>query len=90
MKKKIIFNQDNAPCHKSTKTMAKLNEFCFSLVLHPPYSPDLASSNYWIFADLKKMLQGKRFGSNEEVIAVTEAYLETKEKSFYNHGIAKR
>ena len=56
---------------------------------HPPYSPDLAPSDYWLFADLKKMLQGKRIGSNEEVIAETEAYFEAKDKSFYKHGIEK-
>ena len=50
---------------------------------HPPYSPDLAPSDYWLFVDLKKMLQGKRFGSNKEVIAETEAYFESKDESFY-------
>ena len=56
----------------------KLNELSFELLPQPPYSPDLATSNYSLFADLKKMLQGKRFGSNEEVIAETEAYFEKK------------
>ncbi|XP_049820041.1 protein GVQW3-like [Aethina tumida] len=54
---------------------------------HPPYLPDLAPNDYWLFADLKKMLQGRKFGSNEEVIAETESYLEAKDKSFYKHGI---
>ena len=35
------------------------------------------------------MLQGKRFGSNEEVIAETEAYFERKGKSFYKKGIER-
>ena len=56
------------------KTMVKLNKLNFELLPHPPYPPDLASNDYWLFADLKKMLQGERFGSNEEVIAETEAY----------------
>ena len=67
------------------KTMAKLNELGFDLLPHPPYSPDLAPSDYWLFADLKKMLQGKRFGSNKEVIAETETYFEAKDKFFYKH-----
>jgi len=50
----------------------------FELLPHPPYSPDLAPSDYWLFADLKKMLQGKRFGSNDEVIAATEGILKLK------------
>ncbi|KAL7724756.1 hypothetical protein ACLKA6_008633 [Drosophila palustris] len=48
-KKKVLFHQDNAPCHKSMKTMAKLNELGFELLPHPPYSPDLAPSDYWLF-----------------------------------------
>ena len=52
-------------CHKLIVTMAKLHELHFELLLHPHNSPDLAPSDYWLFGDLKKMLQGKRFGSNE-------------------------
>ena len=82
-KKKVLFHQANPPCHKSMKTMVKLNELSFELLRNPPYSPDLAPRNYWLFSDLKKMLQGKRFGSNEEVVAETEAYFESKDESFY-------
>ena len=88
-KKNFIFHQDNAPCDKSMKTITRLKELGFDLLPHPPYSPDLAPSDYWLFADLKRMLQGKRFGSNEEVIAATEAYFEAKETAFYKHGIEK-
>ena len=71
------------------KTIAKLSESGYKLLPHPHLSPDLAPSDYWRFADLKKMLQEKRFGSNEEVIAETEAYFEANDKSFYKHGIEK-
>ena len=67
--------------------MAKLHELHFELLLHLPYSLDLASSNYRLFADLKRMLQGNKFGSNEEVILETEVYFEAKDKSFYKNGI---
>ena len=62
VKKKVLFYQENAPCHKSIETMVKLNELSFEWLPFLLYSPDLASSDYWIFADLKKMLQRKRFG----------------------------
>ena len=81
-KKKVLFHQDNAPCHNSMKTMVKLNKLSFELLPHPPYSPDLAPSDYWFFADLNKMLQEKKFGCNEELIAETEAYFESKDESF--------
>ena len=68
-------------------TMAKLYELHFELLLHPPYSLDLAPSNYWLFTDLKRMLQGKTFGSNEEVVLETEAYFEAKDKLSYKKMI---
>ena len=83
LEKKVIFHQDNTPCHKSIATMAKLHELHFELLPHPPYSPELAPNNYWLFTDIKRMLQGKRFGFNEEVISETEAYFEAKDKLFY-------
>ena len=67
--------------------MAKLYELHFELVSHPPYSPDLTLSDYWLFADLKRMHQREGFGSNEEVIPETEAYFDAKDKSFYIKGI---
>ena len=72
-KKKMLFHQDNAPCHKSIATTAKLHELPFELLLYPPYAPDLAPSDCWLFVDLKRMLPRKRFGSNEEVVLETEA-----------------
>ena len=86
-KKKVLFHKDKAPCYKSIATMAKLHELHFELLPHPPYSLDLAPSDYYLFADLKGMLQEKRFGSSEGVIAETEAYFETKDKAFYKKGI---
>ena len=73
----MLFHQDNAPYHKSLATMAKLNELSFEFLPHPSYSPDLAPSDYYLFAELKKMLQGNRFYSNEEA----------KDKSSYKKGI---
>ena len=86
-KKKSLRQQNNAPVHKRMKTMVKLNDLRFKLLPHPPYSPDLASSHFYLFADLKNILQGKRFSSNNEVIAATEAYFQAKDKSFYKKGI---
>lgn len=67
--------------------MAKLRELHFDLLLHPPYSPDLDPSNYYPFADPKRTLQRKIFGSNEEVIVETEVCFEAKDKSFCKKGI---
>ena len=87
VKKKVLYHHDNAPSHTSLKAMIKLDQLRFELVAHPPYSPDLAPSNYYLFPNLKRWLQGKRFTSNEEVIAETEAYFEGLDVSYYRKGI---
>ena len=53
----------------------------------PLFSRSAPPGDYWLLADLKRRLQGKKFGSNEEVILETEAYFEAKDKSFYKKGI---
>ena len=67
--------------------MSQLYELNFKLLPDSFYSPDLASSYYLLFVDLKRLLQGKVFGSNEEVISETETYFEAKDKLFYKKGI---
>ena len=86
-KKKVLFHQDNAPCHKSITTMAKLHELHLELLPHSSYSPDIAPIDYWLLADPKRMFQRKRFDYNEEVILETEMYFEAKNKLFYKKGI---
>lgn len=50
----------------SLKSMSNLENFGFNLLPLPPYSSDLAPGDFWYFADLEKILKGKRFGSKEK------------------------
>ena len=67
--------------------MPKLQKLHSELFPHPPYSSDLAPSDYYLLEELKRMLQEKRFGFNEKVITETEAYFKAKDKLFYEKGI---
>ena len=58
----VLFNQDNAPTHTSTVVMAAIQKCGFQRVEDPPYSPDLAHSDYYLFPKLKKELGGHHFG----------------------------
>ena len=64
---KILFRDDNAPSHTSNIAQAKKHELGFESLSHPPYSPGLALSDYYLFPNLKRWLCGRRFESNEEV-----------------------
>lgn len=85
----MLFLEDNGPAHTALDTMLKLSEIHFELVDHPSYSPDLAISDFFLFKNLKKWLAGKRFISNEEVIAETNAYFQGFPKSYYLDDIKK-
>ena len=69
--------------------MAKFHELRYEFLTHPPYSPDLAASDYFLFPNLKKWLGGKTFYSNDEIISQTYTYLEDLEKSYFLEGIQK-
>src|ERR1051325_7851624 len=55
----VMLLQDNAPVHTSHIAQASLRECKFVQVPHPPYSPDLAPSAFFLFPNLKKHLRGQ-------------------------------
>jgi hypothetical protein len=60
---------DKAKPHTSKTSIEKIEELCFILVLQPPYSPDLTSSDFFLFGDLKQQLEGKHLTREDSVIA---------------------
>lgn len=55
------FHHDNARPHTSRLTTAFLESQQFSVVPHPPNSPDLAPADFFAFPYLKKQLEKKSF-----------------------------
>ena len=47
--KGVLLYQDIAPDHKSLVAMSAMHDCGFELIDHPPYSPDLAPSDYFLF-----------------------------------------
>jgi hypothetical protein len=82
------FAVSSRPCHKSIKTTAKFHELGYESIPNP-YSSDQTQNDLFLFAELKRMLAGKKFSTNEEVITETEAYFEAMSKSYYKYGIEK-
>ena len=52
----VLSHQDSAPAHKPVVTMAAVHDSGFELVDHPPYSPDLAPSHYFLFPNMNKII----------------------------------
>jgi len=51
--------------HTSLITRQKLLQHGWDVLPHPPYSPDLASSDFHLFRFLKNFLNGKTFASED-------------------------
>jgi hypothetical protein len=67
--------------------MRKLRNLHYELFVHPPCSPDLAPTDFYLFPKLKLFLAGQRFSSNQEVIAAVEGYFADLTKNHYRDKI---
>ena len=57
-------------------------------MLQPPYSTDIAPSNYYLFRSLHNSLNGKTF-NDEAVKSHLVQFLDDKDQKFYESGIMK-
>ena len=55
-----FFHWDNAPVHTATDVQEFLGKKGIKMIEHPPYSPDLAPADYFLFPKLKSALEGRR------------------------------
>ncbi|GFU38623.1 histone-lysine N-methyltransferase SETMAR [Trichonephila clavipes] len=64
--KRGVFHEDNARPHTSVLTRQKLWELDSKVLMHPPYSPDLAPSDYHLFLALQNFQSYKKLESRED------------------------
>ena len=80
----ILFHHNNAPAHTSSIAMAIILNCEFKIVVHPPYSSDLAPFNSNLFSNMKKALA---FSANNNEVMDVERFFGTQEKDFFLSGI---
>ena len=85
--KGVLFHQDNASVHMSVIAMAAIHDCGFKMIKHPPYSPDLAPSDFHLFPKLKTAISGTHFQSDDDVIHVVDDFLNGQGKDFFKNGI---
>ena len=56
----VVLLHDNAPAQKSRKSRTAIRKYVFVELNHPPYSPDLAPSDF-LFRNLKIFCAGDDF-----------------------------
>jgi len=60
-------HQDNAPAHDALRVREFLAKNSITKMDHPPYSPDLAPCDFWLFPKLKNALKGQRFADLSDI-----------------------
>lgn len=78
---------DNARPHVAKITHQKMEEFGWEVLPHPPYSPDLAPSDYCLFRSMQHFLGGKKFENNEEIKIWVTKYFSSQQPEFFMKGI---
>lgn len=83
----VILLHDNAKPHTAFNTQKKLRQLGWEVLNHPPYSPDLAPSDYYLFRSLSNYLRGKKFSNIDEVKVHLEEFFYSKPSKFYATGL---
>jgi histone-lysine N-methyltransferase SETMAR len=83
----IYFQHDNARPHVAKAVATKLNSFGWELLPHPPYSPDIAPSDYHLFLSLSNGIRNRNFENEQELKTYLEDFFKSKEPEFYAKGI---
>jgi hypothetical protein len=78
---------DNARPHTAAATQHLTATSGWEQFDHPPYSPDLAPSDFHVFLHLKISVGGWRFHDSNEVKQAVSMWFALQVASFYDVGI---
>ena len=83
----ILFHHNNTPAHSSQIVRDVLREFRWELLPHPPYSPDLAPSDFFLFPKLKEHLKDVYFNDTNEAKQAAKTWLTKWSADDFKNGI---
>jgi len=85
----IVLLHDNARPHTAAGTAQMLQQFRWEVFDHPPYSPDLAPSDYHLFMHLKKWLASQSFEDHDRLKTGVTTWFKSLVADFFDTGIRK-
>lgn len=84
-----ILLHDNARPHVGKAVKDVLHDMNWEVLPHPPYSPDIAPSDYHLFRSMAHGLAEQRFTKHEEVRKWLDEWIASKQPKFFYDGIHK-
>lgn len=86
---KVILLHDNASSHTSKVVKHVLKDLAWEVLTHPPYSPDLAPSDFYLFRSMAHGLAEQQFKTYEDVQKWVAEWFASKPEKFFWDGIHK-
>ena len=82
-----MLHHDNAPAHSALNIRQLLAERNVPTLEQPPYSPDFAPYDFFLFPKLKGVIKGTRFSDAEAIKrAVTTELRRIPEETFWGYN----
>ena len=83
----FLLQHDNARPHTSLKTVEHIINVGWIVIPHPPYSLDLAPSDFHLFGPMKDGLCGQHFPSYNAVVRAMKQWVTLAGADFYECGM---
>ena len=80
-----VLHHDNAPAHTALSIPEFLAKKNIPLLPHPPYNPELALCDFYLFPKLKLKLKGHHFGTMENIQKIVTDELHTLSKNDFQY-----
>jgi histone-lysine N-methyltransferase SETMAR len=81
----FILHPENAPCHTSL-LVRKNSVKNITACPHPPYSPNLAPWDFWLFPKVKITMKCKHFESIQDIEAATSSQVKRTSRAASESG----
>ena len=84
---KVIFQHDNARPHVAKVVKETSEALKWDVLSHPPYSPDIAPSDYYLLQSMAHGLAEQPFTSYEGAKNWVDSWIASNDEEFFERGI---
>ena len=83
----MILQHDNARPYVAKSVKTYLETLKWEVLPHPPYSPDIAPSDYYMFRSMAHGLPDQQFRSYEDIEKWLDSWIALKHEYFHRNSI---